>query len=591
MIVQCPSCSKRYRVNDANIPPSGGKIRCPECSHAFVVYPEAPANPAGYDDPGEKTSVAQAPNMQELLRGMQQGGGGAAPEEEAAKTEVMSGAELPDFGSLFGGAGESPDQTTEMQNPLAPGGVLSAEDDLATQELTGDKVRESLDHLRNQANNAPPLGGGDDDATQIAAPPNLDNLPSPGAGGAPPSPSPSADPAPPQRRASAPTGPTPPPTSGPQGMGSTPNQPPPSSEAAMPGSGAASPPPAGGSDGPDASHEGPWKLKTNFGLTYEFADNDSLRNWLSSRDELDGYELSGDGENFYPLDQFPQVQSNGAGRSGANPQTASSGRQAPMPGGLGATGSGPVNSPSQGGPSSGPMGSGPMGSGPLRNPSSPGGQAAPPRTTSTPGSGGSPFMTAASPAVGGNGPQPGQQGAVDDGKEKINPNEQFKPPSRDSAALNVVLWGAFGILVVAALVLALQLIGVIDIGVMEFLGADDDGEEVAVVEEVEEPQEVAEEPEEEEADDGDDLYFERVNQLLESAEQDIDSNRLSSALDRLDSAAGLDPDRPRIYELKAQVHETLGEEEVAEELRERAEELRQAAGDGDSPPAPEEELD
>jgi predicted Zn finger-like uncharacterized protein len=156
MIVQCPSCSKRYRVNDANIPPSGGKIRCPECSHAFVVYPEAPANPAGYDAPGEKTSVAQAPNMQELLRGMQQGGAGAgAPQEEdVAKTEVMSGAELPDFGSLFGGDG--PDQTTEMQNPLAPGGVLSAEDDLATQELTGDKVR-PIQRPRSVAGTTTPL--------------------------------------------------------------------------------------------------------------------------------------------------------------------------------------------------------------------------------------------------------------------------------------------------------------------------------------------------------------------------------------------------------------------------------------------------
>jgi predicted Zn finger-like uncharacterized protein len=49
------------------------------------------------------------------------------------------------------------------------------------------------------------------------------------------------------------------------------------------------------------SGEGVWKLKTNFGLVYDFPDTNSLRNWLSARDDLSGYQLAGEGEAFKDL--------------------------------------------------------------------------------------------------------------------------------------------------------------------------------------------------------------------------------------------------------------------------------------------------
>jgi predicted Zn finger-like uncharacterized protein len=53
--------------------------------------------------------------------------------------------------------------------------------------------------------------------------------------------------------------------------------------------------------------EGNWKLKTNFGLVYDFPDTNSLRNWLSARDDLSGYQLAAEGEEFANLDQHEAV--------------------------------------------------------------------------------------------------------------------------------------------------------------------------------------------------------------------------------------------------------------------------------------------
>ena len=45
MIVTCPACSARYKINEAKIQGRGAKITCPRCGHRFVVYREdRPAN-------------------------------------------------------------------------------------------------------------------------------------------------------------------------------------------------------------------------------------------------------------------------------------------------------------------------------------------------------------------------------------------------------------------------------------------------------------------------------------------------------------------------------------------------------------------
>ena len=50
-----------------------------------------------------------------------------------------------------------------------------------------------------------------------------------------------------------------------------------------------------------------WKLKTNFGLIYDFPDTNSLQSWLMGRESLEGYLLSRDGTDFRELDGFPDV--------------------------------------------------------------------------------------------------------------------------------------------------------------------------------------------------------------------------------------------------------------------------------------------
>ncbi len=170
------------------------------------------------------------------------------------------------------------------------------------------------------------------------------------------------------------------------------------------------------------------------------------------------------------------------------------------------------------------------------------------------------------------GPEPpGPGGAPEPGppsKEKINPGEKFQPPSRDSALLNGVLWGAFVLLGAAAVVLALQLLGVIDL-----IDEEATEEEAQPVEEF-----IVDDDEELEVVEGEDDSEARrnreVNRLLESARGDMESNRLASALERIERARAMDPERIQVYEMKAEVHTELGEDEEAEELRERAEELR-----------------
>jgi len=37
MVIQCPECGKKYKIDPEKVPEKGAKITCPECSHAFVV--------------------------------------------------------------------------------------------------------------------------------------------------------------------------------------------------------------------------------------------------------------------------------------------------------------------------------------------------------------------------------------------------------------------------------------------------------------------------------------------------------------------------------------------------------------------------
>ncbi len=74
MVITCPSCSARYRLNQDKIKGRGAKITCPKCSHIFVVFsdgeteaekpPEAAASPpkASPKAPPAAPPVPKAPD-------------------------------------------------------------------------------------------------------------------------------------------------------------------------------------------------------------------------------------------------------------------------------------------------------------------------------------------------------------------------------------------------------------------------------------------------------------------------------------------------------------------------------------------------
>lgn len=50
MIVTCPACSARYKINESKIKGRGAKITCPRCAHRFVVYRDESAGASGESD-------------------------------------------------------------------------------------------------------------------------------------------------------------------------------------------------------------------------------------------------------------------------------------------------------------------------------------------------------------------------------------------------------------------------------------------------------------------------------------------------------------------------------------------------------------
>ncbi len=107
MIVQCPACSSRYRIRDDNIPPSGGKIRCPSCGHSFVVYP---ANATGAED---STSVTDRSALDSLVNNM------AGQGEDQQATEIVAGNDLDALRDMQSQMQDMPDDgTVEIKNPM-----------------------------------------------------------------------------------------------------------------------------------------------------------------------------------------------------------------------------------------------------------------------------------------------------------------------------------------------------------------------------------------------------------------------------------------------------------------------------------------
>lgn len=56
MVIQCPSCQARYRIQKEKLPAGGGNIKCPSCSHVFAVHADDENSSLGAD-----SSLPEAP--------------------------------------------------------------------------------------------------------------------------------------------------------------------------------------------------------------------------------------------------------------------------------------------------------------------------------------------------------------------------------------------------------------------------------------------------------------------------------------------------------------------------------------------------
>lgn len=575
MIVQCPHCSDRYRVNEQNIPSTGGRIRCPSCSSTFVVYPtsaqqqQQPAAAPSYD--AEKTSVAT--NISDLMGSLGGGFGGqqgGAPQQDEGATEVISGDSLPNFaGGLFGGGGggDQPEEdgTVEMENPLMLAGIGSFNqqqqqqqqgggEDIygATEIVSADEAAAMLgdvpgnDRTEIVDPSTVSLGGEEEGRTEIVDPAQVDfgsPVPqNPGFGGGAPSFGGAQHGSGGYQAAQQPAG-------GNGFGGGLPSHAPTPEQA----------PPAAA--GPDPNHNGPWKLKTNFGLTYEFPDTKGLKGWMASRDDFDGYTLSAGDDDFHPLDAFPQVS--GGLPAGGAPVAAPPANNGMGAGGFGGQGGGQANNF---GGQAGGMGQGGFGQ---QNQGGFGGQ------------------------------DGGQQGPMRTNRPKHNTmppqpvnltNNEL--PSRD-AKWNKVLWLLFIVLFVGCSLLAVQIMGVYDFKALLGLSkpaevkvdtpANTTGDDTA-------PADTSaggeEDGGEKESGDAPALTAEQqaeVEGLVEEAKAEIKGNKLASAKTKLEIAKSIDPNRFDVYDLLAQVYEQTGEDDKAKAMRMEVQALR-AKSDAGTPP-------
>lgn len=67
MIVTCPECAARYKLDSSRVSARGARITCPRCKHVFVVYPSqnSPGSttltPTGFQDEPGPSKAAPAP--------------------------------------------------------------------------------------------------------------------------------------------------------------------------------------------------------------------------------------------------------------------------------------------------------------------------------------------------------------------------------------------------------------------------------------------------------------------------------------------------------------------------------------------------
>lgn len=85
MIVQCPACKTTYNVNEAQIGPTGSKVRCSRCKHVFAVSRSEPEKPVG----GEELPGASFDDELEHLFAEKSAAGRASSTSPASSNEDM----------------------------------------------------------------------------------------------------------------------------------------------------------------------------------------------------------------------------------------------------------------------------------------------------------------------------------------------------------------------------------------------------------------------------------------------------------------------------------------------------------------------
>ncbi|MFB6262517.1 MAG: zinc-ribbon domain-containing protein [Bradymonadaceae bacterium] len=283
MIVQCPECSSQYRVKDDKVPDSGGKITCPKCSNAFVVYP------------GDDGDASTRGSSSSSSAGSASGGnaGDSAGGIPGSRSPGSGGTSGPSTGSSGGSGGASGTGGNKDENldESAPTDVMSA-DELPAFAKGGD-----------DEGTPDPFGGGDEGAGGADSSPVSDPFGSAGADSG------DSNAAGGSAGGDGPTleshvgggGADASPSSGGTAAGT---------ETETAGGSGASGAAAPGDLSPD--YDGPWKVKSN-GLTYEFPDTEALNDWRSDRPNSADYEVSADGSNFHPISEFPQLSDQGPG--------------------------------------------------------------------------------------------------------------------------------------------------------------------------------------------------------------------------------------------------------------------------------------
>lgn len=65
MIVTCPGCGARFRVDPARLGPTGRRVRCSACGHRWLVRPEPESapGPATASEPGPREEAERAPGL------------------------------------------------------------------------------------------------------------------------------------------------------------------------------------------------------------------------------------------------------------------------------------------------------------------------------------------------------------------------------------------------------------------------------------------------------------------------------------------------------------------------------------------------